>query len=193
MPAEKVRKAVDAGIDAVGENRVQELLEKLSKSAYEGVPLHFIGSLQRNKVKYLIGKTALIHSVDSLKLAAEINLRAERANIVQDVLVQVNIADEPTKSGVAPENLCEFLKSVSEFNSVSVQGLMTIPPVADGGDKSREYFLKMKELFVDIGAKKYDNVIMRYLSMGMSGDFYEAILCGANIVRIGSAVFGDRA
>lgn len=190
--AERVKEAVAAGIDAAGENRVQELLEKYEQGAYEGVPLHFIGTLQTNKVKYLIGKVAMIESVGSLKCLAEISRCAKKQNLVQEVLIEVNIGGEASKSGIPAEDLAAFLKEASLFDHVYIRGLMTIPPVLKEKAEQSQIFCKMKQLFVDMSAKKYDNISMDFLSMGMSGDYEEAILCGANIVRVGKGIFGAR-
>ena len=190
--AARVREAITAGIDVAGENRVQELLVKYEQGAYEGVPLHFIGNLQTNKVKYLIGKVALIQSVDSLKLAREIGRLAVRAGITQDILVEVNIGGEESKGGIAPDELPALLEEISQIDGVFTRGLMTIPPILGAAHKNTRYFEKMRELFIDIGAKKYDNTSMDFLSMGMSDDYYDAILCGANMVRVGTGIFGRR-
>lgn len=190
--AQRVKEAVAAGIDVAGENRVQELLEKYEQGAYEGVPLHFIGTLQTNKVKYLIGKVAMIESVGSLKCLVEISRCAKKLNLVQDVLIEVNIGGEESKSGVLPEELEDFLKEASLLEHVRIRGLMTIPPIMQGKAEQSQIFCKMKQLFVDMSAKKYDNIDMDFLSMGMSGDYEEAILCGANIVRVGTGIFGAR-
>ena len=174
--AARVREAVAAGIDACGENRVQEMTEKLAQGAYTGAPLHFIGHLQTNKVRQVVGKVDLIQSVDSPELLAMIEKRAAGQGIVQDILLEVNIGGEAAKSGA----------------HIRVRGLMAIPPVAETSDGNHAYFTKMHELFVDIGRKKYDNVSMDFLSMGMSGDFEDAISAGANMVRVGSSIFGAR-
>ena len=190
--ADRVRQAVKAGVDICGENRVQEMLEKNSAGAYEGAPLHFIGHLQQNKVKYVVGLAELIQSADSLPLLAAINKEAGKKGLVQNVLLEVNIGAESSKSGFAPEEIPEVLAKISDFDSVSVRGLMAIPPICASPDENRPYFERMMQLFVDNGGKKYDNVYMDFLSMGMSGDYREAIACGANMVRVGSAIFGAR-
>lgn len=190
--AGRVREAVAAGVDVCGENRVQELLEKNEQHAYDGAPLHFIGHLQTNKVKYLVGLVDLIQSVDSEALLREIEKRAVKLDCTQDVLIEVNIAGEAAKSGVAPENLDKLLAFAETCPHVRVCGLMAIPPVSVGKDGNHAHFCRMKELFVDIGRKKYNNVIMQFLSMGMSDDFEDAIRCGANMVRVGSSIFGAR-
>lgn len=190
--ADRVREAVAAGVDACGENRVQELVEKSAAGAYEGAGLHFIGHLQRNKVKYLVGSVGLIESVDSVELLGDISVRAQRLGVVQDVLLEVNIAGELSKSGVSPERLPELLDFAAAQEGLRVRGLMAIPPISVIPGANRPYFARMYKLFVDIGGKKYDNTSMDFLSMGMSGDFEDAIAEGANMVRVGSAIFGAR-
>ena len=190
--AASVREAIAAGVDAVGENRVQELLEKHSQGAYTGVPLHFIGHLQTNKVKSVVGKCELIESVGSLKLLDEIEKYAQISGIRQDVLIEVNIGAEESKSGILPEKLDSLLASCAEKSSVIVRGLMAIPPNLPEKGANRTFFDMMHKLFVDILGKKYDNVYMQYLSMGMSDSFCKAVECGANMVRVGTAIFGAR-
>jgi len=190
--ASRVMEAVAAGIDACGENRVQELMEKYEQGAYEGAPLHFIGTLQTNKVKYIVGKVDLIQSVNSTKLAAEISKCAQKLGIVQDILVEINIGGEESKSGADEAEAFELIENISKLPAVRVRGLMTIPPISDAEETQKSFFLKMKQLFIDIGAKKYDNISMEFLSMGMSGDYQCAIECGANMVRVGTGIFGAR-
>ena len=190
--ADRVREAIAAGVDVCGENRVQELLEKNEQHAYDGAPLHFIGHLQTNKVKYLVGLVDLIQSVDSEVLLREIEKRAAKLELTQDVLLEVNIGGEAAKSGVAPEKLDALLAFAETCPHVRVCGLMAIPPISAGKDGNHAYFCRMRELFVDIGRKKYNNVNMYFLSMGMSDDFEDAIRCGANMVRVGSSIFGAR-
>lgn len=190
--AENVRAAICAGVDAVGENRVSELLEKDALGAYAGAPLHFIGHLQKNKAKHVVGRAELIHSVDSLELVRLIDSLAARQGIVQKVLVQVNIGAEPSKSGLSPGELDEFLSSAAGFSRIEVAGLMAIPPFDADESRLRGFFSDMYKLYIDMDAKKYDNNRMQYLSMGMSHDYEIAIGEGANIVRIGSAIFGSR-
>ena len=190
--AAHVRAAVAAGVDICGENRVQEMLEKHALGAYEGVPLHFIGHLQKNKVRQVVGLCSLIHSVDSLPLLGEINRIAEKKACVQDVLLEINIGAEASKSGFSPDELSEALAQAAGFSSVRICGLMAIPPACRIPEENRPFFLEMKKLFVDNGTKKYDNVRMDFLSMGMSGDYTEAVRCGANLVRVGSGIFGPR-
>lgn len=190
--AGRVREAVAAGIDACGENRVQELVEKHAQGAYAGAPLHFIGHLQTNKVRQIVGVVDLIQSVDSEELLVRIDRRAESLGVVQDILLEVNIGGEAAKSGIAPEALPALLASASGYAHLRVRGLMAIPPICEKPGGNNVYFSRMRELFVDIGTKKYDNVFMDFLSMGMSGDFEDAIECGANMVRVGSSIFGAR-
>ena len=190
--ADRVRRAIAAGVDACGENRVQEMLEKQAQGAYAGAPLHFIGHLQRNKARQVVGLAALIHGVDSVELLREIDRCAEKKGLLQDVLLEINIASEASKSGFAAEELPAALEAAARLSSVRVRGLMAIPPVCVSGDENRPYFTKMKQLFIDNSGKKYDNVSMDFLSMGMSGDYRAAVACGANMVRIGSAIFGQR-
>lgn len=190
--SDRVKQAVAAGIDVAGENRVQELLEKYDKGAYEGVPLHFIGTLQTNKVKYLVGKVSLIQSVDSIKLAKEISRVAGKLGICQDILVEVNIGGEESKSGIPADEVETFIEQMAQIENVKVRGLMTIPPILASNAKNEQYFVKMNQLFIDIKAKKYDNISMDFLSMGMSSDFEDAIKCGANMVRVGTGIFGAR-
>ena len=190
--ADRVREAIAAGLPACGENRVQELLEKNEQGAYEGARLHFIGSLQKNKVKYLVGLVELIHSVDSVELMREINRQALKRGSTQDILLEVNTGGEDSKSGFAPEMLPEMLAAAAEFPAVSVRGLMTIPPICRRPEENLPYFQLLHQLFIDNGEKKYDNVRMDFMSMGMSGDYEAAIACGANMVRVGTAIFGHR-
>lgn len=190
--AGRVREAIAAGVDACGENRVQELLEKREANAYEGAPLHFIGHLQKNKVKYVVGAVDLIESVDSLELMRLISARAEKLGVRQNVLLEINIGAEAAKSGFEAEKIGEALELAGSLPGIFVRGLMAIPPVPGFAGENRPYFARMNELFIDIGAKKYDNVSMDYLSMGMSADFEDAIAQGANMVRLGSAIFGAR-
>lgn len=190
--ADRVREAIAAGVDICGENRVQELQEKLAQGAYDGCPLHFIGHLQKNKVKNIVGKVELIHSVDSVSLAQEINKRAAALGITQDILLEVNIGAEENKSGFAPEELGGALDEMAQFSSIRVLGLMAIPPICEISENNRVYFSRMKQLFIDIGQKKYDNATMQLLSMGMSADYEVAVEEGANLVRVGTGIFGAR-
>ena len=185
------REAIAAGIDVLGENRVQEMTEKLSQNAYDGAPLHFIGHLQRNKVKQVVGKVALIQSVGSLPLLEAVEKEAEKQEIVQDILLEVNIGGEEAKSGFAPEETEAAAVLARELPHVRVRGLMTIPPVETVPHGNLVYFEKMHRLYVDINGKIYDNEL-EYISMGMSGDFADAIRAGSNMVRVGTAIFGAR-
>ena len=185
------REAIAAGIDVLGENRVQEMTQKLAENAYDGVPLHFIGHLQRNKVKQVVGKAALIQSVSSAALLDEIEKNAEKLGIVQDILLEVNIGGEEAKSGFAPGALNEAACYAKTLPHVRVLGLMTIPPVETELHGNMPLFARMKALYVDINKNIYDNKL-KYLSMGMSGDYAEAIEAGSNMVRVGTAIFGAR-
>ena len=185
------REAIAAGIDVLGENRVQEMTQKLAENAYDGVPLHFIGHLQRNKVKQVVGKAALIQSVSSTALLDEIEKTAEKLGIVQDILLEVNIGGEEAKSGFAPGALNEAACYAKTLPHVRVLGLMTIPPVETEPHGNMPLFARMKALYVDINKNIYDNKL-KYLSMGMSGDYAEAIEAGSNMVRVGTAIFGAR-
>ena len=189
--ANACREAIAAGVDALGENRVQEMVQKLSQHAYDGAPLHFIGHLQRNKVRQVVGRVELIHSVGSLELLQEIDRQAARQQLVQDVLLEVNIGGEESKSGFAPEELFAAADKARAFSGVRVRGLMTIPPVERTPHGNLPFFTRVSELYVDIGQNLYDNTFV-YLSMGMSDDFEDAIAAGATMVRVGSAIFGQR-
>lgn len=190
--AARVREAVAAGLEICGENRVQELVAKNALGAYEGASLHFIGHLQRNKVRQVVGVAALIHSVDSTALMAQIDKAAREKGVVQDILLEVNIGGEAAKSGFAPEEIPSALSEAAQFSAINVRGLMAIPPICADGEENRPYFTAMKQLFIDNSEKKYDNIHMDFLSMGMSGDYMAAIDCGANMVRLGTAIFGAR-
>ena len=190
-PAQSCREAAAAGIDALGENRVQEMIGKMAENAYEGVPLHFIGHLQRNKVKQVVGQVALIQSAGSVELLREIEKAAAARNLVQPVLLEVNIGAESSKSGFLPENLSEGAQTALSLPHVRVEGLMTIPPADADSALNRHYFDKVYTLYVDMGKNLFHNGF-RYLSMGMSGDFEDAIRAGANMVRVGTAIFGTR-
>ena len=185
------QEAIAAGIDALGENRVQEMTAKLAEDAYRGAPLHFIGHLQRNKVKQVVGKVALIQSIGSPELLAEVDKQADKLGIVQDILLEVNIGGEEAKSGFAPDAVEQAAAQAKTLAHVRVRGLMTIPPADATREENMAYFAKVRALYVDISRKMYDNGL-EYLSMGMSGDFADAIRAGANMVRVGSAIFGAR-
>lgn len=185
------QEAIAAGIDALGENRVQEMTAKLAENAYAGRPLHFIGHLQRNKVRQVVGKADLIQSVGSMELLQEIEKAAGRLELCQDILLEVNIGGEAAKSGFAPQEVENAAAQAKEMDHVRVRGLMTIPPADATREENVVYFQKVQALYVDINRKMYDNGL-EYLSMGMSGDFADAIRAGANMVRVGTAIFGAR-
>ena len=191
VDTERIAQAVSAGIREVGENRPQEFVSKLEFFEENGLVPHLIGQLQTNKVKYVIGKAALIHSLDRIELAKEISRLAQKRQLVQEVLVEVNIGEEPQKAGVLPGELPAFLDMVSALPGIQVKGLMCIPPnVGEGG--VRPYFARMRQLFEELSSSAPDGVHMQELSMGMSGDYKAAILEGATMVRVGTALFGAR-
>jgi hypothetical protein len=186
----KIKEAVAAGLTELGENKPQEINRKYGELS--GVKWHQIGHLQTNKIKYIIDKVCLIHSLDSLHLAQEISKHAVKAGITMDVLVEVNIAGEEAKHGVKPEEACELAVEASKLEGISVKGLMTVAPFDENPENNRKYFKKMHNLFVDIKSKNYDNIDMKYLSMGMTNDYVVAVEEGANIVRVGTGIFGAR-
>lgn len=190
--AEAVRQAIAAGVDCCGENRVQELTQKLQENAFEGAPVHFIGHLQTNKVRQVVGKVSLIQSVDSLHLLAAIDREARRLNIVQNVLLEVNVGMEENKSGFSPEEILPVAENCVQYSNICIRGLMAIPPISHYSGENRKFFQKMFQLSVDIKNKIEDNVKVDCLSMGMSGDYLDAIACGSTMVRIGTAIFGER-
>jgi len=191
VSADRINAALDAGITAVGENRVQELLSKYEQVA-RGVDWHLIGHLQTNKVKYIVDKVSLIHSLDSLELAAEIDKRAAKAGRVMPVLVQVNVADEDSKFGIAPEETLDFIRAASCFDHLRIQGLMTIGPLTADPEGIRPVFRQLRLLKEETAAAGIPGVEMKHLSMGMSGDYPVAVEEGATILRIGSGIFGSR-
>ena len=191
-PVSLLEDAYATGCRDFGENKVQEMLGKYAEGAYEGAPLHFIGHLQRNKVNKIVGRVDLIQSVDSTELLQLIEKRAATLGIVQDILVEISIAGEEQKSGIAPEELASLLAFAADCSHIRVRGLMCVPPIQEKSGQNGPYFARMKQLFVDNSDKKYDNVFMDFLSMGMTDDYPEAIAAGANMVRIGSAIFGAR-
>ena len=190
--ADAVRQAIAAGVDLCGENRVQELTAKLKENAYEGAPVHFIGHLQTNKVKQVVGKVDLIQSVDSLRLLKAIDAEAAKQGIVQNILLEVNVGEEESKSGFDVSEVLPLLEQISEFRHIFVCGLMAIPPISQNPGDNRKFFQKISQLSVDISTKKYDNVLVKCLSMGMSDDFEDAISCGSTMIRVGTAIFGKR-
>ena len=190
--AEAVREAIRAGVDCCGENKVQELTEKLAQNAYEGAPVHFIGHLQTNKVKQVVGKVSLIQSVDSERLLTAIDKEAGKQGIIQDILLEVNVGGEESKSGFAPEDVLPLLDKIACYPNIRIKGLMAIPPISQKNGDNLKYFQKMCNISVDISAKKYDNVMVKCMSMGMSDDFTDAISCGSTMIRVGTAIFGAR-
>lgn len=190
-PIQMLQEAYDFGVRVFGENKVQEIVDK-----YEALPKdiswHMIGHLQRNKVKYVVGRAVLIHSVDSVRLAEAIDQEAEKKGIVMPVLVEVNVASEESKFGVRVEECADFIENIAKMEHISVEGLMTIAPFVENAEDNRKYFAKLRELSVDISAKNIDNVNMRDLSMGMTGDYEVAIEEGATMVRVGTGIFGER-
>ncbi len=187
-----VRVAVAAGVDCCGENRVQELLQKQPLGAYEGRPVHFIGHLQTNKVRQVVGRVDLIQSVDRPALLESIEKTAAQMGLVQDILLEVNIGREESKSGFTPAGAAETAARMAEFPHCRLLGLMAIPPISVEPGGNSKYFAQMHQLLVDIRAKKYDNVTMVCLSMGMSGDYADAIANGSTMIRVGTAIFGPR-
>lgn len=187
----RIKEAIEAGAVEVGENRAQELEDKFGFFKENGQTVHFIGQLQLNKVKYLVGRADLIQSADRPEAFSEIARLAEKHGVVQNTLVEINIGEEPQKGGIAPQDASELLKRISDMPCVRVRGLMCIPPAAGGQDASY-YFKRMKELFENIKAMNIPGVSMELLSMGMSGDYPSAVAEGANMVRVGSAIFGAR-
>ena len=190
--ADAVRQAIRAGVDCCGENRVQELTAKLAENAYEGAPVHFIGHLQTNKVKQVVGKVDLIQSVDSERLLSAINKEAARQGIIQNILLEVNIGEEASKSGFQAEDIPAIVEKMGEFPNVCMKGLMAIPPISEKKGENCKFFQKMFHLSVDIKAKIEDNVKVDCLSMGMSADYADAIACGSTMIRVGTAIFGER-
>ena len=190
--AAAVRQAIAAGVDVCGENRVQELTQKLGEKAYVGAPVHFIGHLQTNKVRQVVGKVDLIQSVGSLHLLEAVNKESAKQNLRQDILLEVNIGEEAAKTGFAASEILPLIDKIDSFSNICVRGLMAIPPISENPGDNSKFFLKMREIYVDIRAKKKDNVLVDCLSMGMSGDYLDAIRCGSTMVRIGTAIFGER-
>ena len=190
--AARVQAAVQAGVDCCGENRVQELMEKLTQGAYTGKPVHFIGHLQINKVNKVVGNVALIQSVDREELLQAIEKAAAKLGIVQPILLEVNIGAEASKSGFTPEEAMAISSRMAEFPHCKLEGLMAIPPISEEPGGNSKYFAQMHQLLVDIRAKKYDNVSMACLSMGMTDDFTDAIANGSTMIRVGTAIFGAR-
>ena len=190
--ADAVRQAIAAGVDLCGENRVQELTQKLRQNAYQGAPIHFIGHLQTNKVRQVVGKVDLIQSVGSEHLLSAIDREARKQGIRQDILLEVNIGSEEAKTGFAAGDILPLIDKIDSFPNICVRGLMAIPPISQNPGDNLKFFLKMRQIYVDIRAKKNDNVSVDCLSMGMSGDFADAIRAGSTMIRVGTAIFGAR-
>ena len=189
---EEINYAISLGVDLIGENRVQELCDKYDCINKENVEIHFIGALQTNKVKYIIDKVEMIHSLDRLSLAKEIDRQAAKIGKKMKVLCEINLGEEESKSGISISEAYDFLKEISKFEHIQVCGLMAIPPIMKEISTQREYFQKIMDLYIDISAKKIDNINMSILSIGMSSDYDLAIRHGSNLVRIGTAAFGTR-
>ncbi len=184
--------ALDYGVKIIGENRVQEMLRKKPELHLDGVQKHLIGHLQTNKAGQIVGEVDMIQSVDSLKIAKEIAKQSTKKGIVTDVLLEINVGEEESKTGFSMSEFFETLHQIAELDAIRIKGLMTIPPICENNTILCKYFEKIHNIYVDINEKKLDNIDMNILSMGMSGDYYEAILCGSNLVRIGSSIFGPR-
>ena len=190
--ADAVRQAIRAGVDCCGENRVQELTQKLAQNAYEGAPVHFIGHLRTNKVKQVVGKVDLIQSVDSLHLLEAINREAARQGIRQNILLEVNIGQEAAKSGFDAGDILPLMDRIGIFSNICVKGLMAIPPISLNSGDNLKFFQKMFQIYVDIQRKINDNALVDCLSMGMSNDYPDAIASGSTMIRVGTAIFGAR-
>ncbi len=184
--------ALDYGVNLIGENRVQEMLRKKPDLHLNGVDKHLIGHLQTNKAGQIVGEVDMIQSVDSLKIAKEIAKQSAKKGVVTDVLLEINVGGEESKSGFSASEFYENVHAISELPQIRVQGLMTVPPICENNSELCKFFENMYNIYVDIKAKKLDNISMNILSMGMSGDYEQAILCGSNLVRIGSSIFGPR-
>lgn len=190
-PVPMLQEIYDENIRDFGENKVQELVEKYDELPQD-IKWHMIGHLQRNKVKYIVDKVCLIHSVDSYRLAEEINIQAKKKNITVPILVEVNIAEESSKFGVHAEDAIALVEQIAQLENVRIKGLMTIAPFVENPEDNRQYFRNIRQLSVDIAAKNIDNVFMNVLSMGMTGDYMVAIEEGATMVRVGTGIFGER-
>ena len=184
--------ALDYGVKMIGENRVQEMLRKKPELHLDGVQKHLIGHLQTNKAGQIVSEVDMIQSVDSLKIAKEIAKQSVKKGIVTDGLLEINVGEEESKTGFSMSEFFETLHEIAELDAIRIKGLMTIPPICENNTILCKYFEKIHNIYVDIKEKKLDNIDMNILSMGMSGDYYEAILCGSNLVRIGSSIFGPR-
>jgi len=192
VDAQKAKQAIEGGLSDLGENRVQEFVNKYEQLCNMNIKWHMIGHLQKNKVKYIIDKAELIHSVESIELANEISKKAKMNGIVSKVLIELNIGEEDSKFGINAVNAYDFIKEVSEYENITIMGLMTVAPYVDNPEDVRWVFKKMKEIYDNTSEMKLKNVDMKYLSMGMTNDFEVAIEEGSNIVRIGTGIFGSR-
>ena len=190
-PVEMLREAYDAGARVFGENKVQEIVDKYDHMPSD-VKWHMIGHLQRNKVKYIVDKVAMIHSVDSFRLAETIEKEAAKKNVTVPILIEVNVAQEESKYGLKPEEVLPFIVEIADFSHIQIKGLMTIAPYVENAEENREIFRELKKLSVDIAAKNINNVTMSVLSMGMTGDYLVAVQEGATMVRVGTGIFGAR-
>lgn len=190
-PVEMLREAYDAGARVFGENKVQEIVDKYDHMPSD-VKWHMIGHLQRNKVKYIVDKVAMIHSVDSFRLAETIEKEAAKKNVTVPILIEVNVAQEESKYGLKPEEVLPFIEEIADFSHIQIKGLMTIAPYVENAEENRRYFSKLKQLSVDIMHKNIDNIKMNTLSMGMTGDYEVAVEEGATFVRVGTGIFGER-
>lgn len=190
-PVEMLREAYDAGARVFGENKVQEIVDKYDHMPSD-VKWHMIGHLQRNKVKYIVDKVAMIHSVDSFRLAETIEKEAAKKNVTVPILIEVNVAQEESKYGLKPEEVLPFIEEIADFSHIQIKGLMTIAPYVENAEENRQYFSKLKQLSVDIMHKNIDNIKMNTLSMGMTGDYEVAVEEGATFVRVGTGIFGER-
>lgn len=191
-PVEAIIDAIEANEYDFGENKVQELCDKYDIIENTDVSWHMIGHLQRNKVKYIIGKTKLIHSVDSLRLAKQIQDESEKKGVITDVLIEVNVAEEESKFGIKVNECEDFVRTIAKYSNIRIKGLMTIAPFVSNPEENRKIFKELKKLYVDIREKNIDNVIMETLSMGMTNDYEIAIEEGATMVRVGTGIFGER-
>ena len=191
QPVEAIREAIEYGINSFGENRVQELREK-TEIIKDNLDWHLIGHLQTNKVKYVVGKVSLIHSLENIRLAEALDKEAAKLGVTVDVLAEINVAKEASKFGVNPEDAENFISEVSKFPNINIKGLMTVAPYTDISEENRKYFRQLKKIMVDLNSKNIHNVNMNVLSMGMTGDYEVAIEEGATLVRVGTGIFGSR-
>lgn len=190
-PVEMLKEAYDAGARVFGENKVQEIVDKYDQMPSD-VKWHMIGHLQRNKVKYIVDKVAMIHSVDSFRLAETIEKEAAKKDVIVPILIEVNVAQEESKFGLKPEEVLPFIEEIADFSHIQIKGLMTIAPYVENAEENRGIFRELKKLSVDIAAKNINNVTMSVLSMGMTGDYMVAVQEGATMVRVGTGIFGAR-